>query len=114
MTDESPLATLGRQYENYLGKERGVAVRSRNTRLAAIHSFFQYVSFQEPARADQCRRVLAIPSKRYELKPGTRTPLSLACARWVGHEDVIPRIAIWPGANPSEITTGDGPRSRRK
>ena len=31
-----------------------------------VHSFFQYVSFQEPARADQCRRVLAIPSKRYE------------------------------------------------
>src|SRR2546423_7305931 len=51
---------------DHLEKERGVAARSRNTRLAAIHSFFHYVSFQEPARADQCRRVLAIPSKRYE------------------------------------------------
>ena len=42
------------------------ARRSRNTRLAAIHSFFRYVSFQEPAHAEQCRRILAIPSKRYE------------------------------------------------
>ncbi len=51
---------------DHLEKLRGNSVRSRNTRLAAIHSFFHYVSFQEPAYADQCRRVLAIPSKRYE------------------------------------------------
>ncbi|MBI4322003.1 MAG: site-specific integrase [Chloroflexi bacterium] len=51
---------------DHLEKERGNGARSRNTRLAAIHSFFHYVSFQEPALADQCRRVLAIPSKRYE------------------------------------------------
>ena len=51
---------------DHIEKERGNGARSRNTRLAAIHSFFQYVSFQEPAHADQCRRVLAIPSKRYE------------------------------------------------
>jgi len=51
---------------DHLEKQRGNGARSRNTRLAAIHSFFHYVSFQEPAHADQCRRVLAIPSKRYE------------------------------------------------
>jgi hypothetical protein len=50
----------------HLEKARGNGTRSRNTRLAAIHSFFHYVSFQEPAYADQCRRILAIPSKRYE------------------------------------------------
>ena len=51
---------------DHLEKTRGNGARSRNTRLAAIHSFFHYVSFQEPAYADQCRRILAIPSKRYE------------------------------------------------
>ena len=51
---------------DHLEKDRRNGARSRNTRLAAIHSFFQYVSFQEPAHAEQCRRVLAIPSKRYE------------------------------------------------
>jgi integrase/recombinase XerD len=51
---------------DHLEKERRNSARSRNTRLAAIHAFFQYVSFQEPAYAEQCRRILAIPSKRYE------------------------------------------------
>jgi integrase/recombinase XerD len=51
---------------DHLEKGRGNGARSRNTRLAAIHSFFQYLSFREPAYADQCRRILAIPSKRYE------------------------------------------------
>src|SRR5437588_1545528 len=51
---------------DHLEKDRRNGARSRNTRLAAIHSFFHYLSFQEPAYADQCRRILAIPSKRYE------------------------------------------------
>jgi len=51
---------------DHLEKARGNGARSRNTRLAAIHSFFHYLSFQEPAYAEQCRRILAIPSKRYE------------------------------------------------
>src|SRR5947209_1295137 len=34
---------------DHLEKQRGNGARSRNTRLAAIHSFFHYVSFQEPA-----------------------------------------------------------------
>jgi site-specific recombinase XerD len=51
---------------DHLEKERRNSARSRNTRLAAIHAFFHYVSFQEPAHAEQCRRILAIPSKRYE------------------------------------------------
>jgi integrase/recombinase XerD len=56
------------EFLDSIEKERGNSARSRNTRLAAIHSFFRYVSFQEPACADLCRRVLAIPSKRYERK----------------------------------------------
>src|SRR4051794_15432328 len=51
---------------DHLEKARGNGARRQNTRLAAIHSCFQYLSFQEPAYADQCRRILAIPSKRYE------------------------------------------------
>ncbi len=52
----------------HIEKERGNSARSRNARLAAIHSFFRYVSFHEPADADLCRRILAIPSKRYQRK----------------------------------------------
>lgn len=38
--------------------------RTRNARLAAIHSFFRYVLDREPALAAQCQRVLAIPRKK--------------------------------------------------
>jgi site-specific recombinase XerD len=63
--EELDAAFIG-DFLDHLEKERGNSARSRNTRLAAIHAFFHYVSFQEPAHAEQCRRILAIPSKRYE------------------------------------------------
>jgi len=44
--------------------ERGNSVRTRNARLAAIHSFFQYAAFEHPEHAAQIQRVLAIPHKR--------------------------------------------------
>ena len=39
-------------------------IRTRNARLAAIHSFFRYVLDSEPALALPCQRVLAIPVKK--------------------------------------------------
>jgi site-specific recombinase XerD len=48
----------------YLEEERGNSVRTRNARLAAIHSFFSYALTREPALAVQARRVLAIPLKK--------------------------------------------------
>jgi site-specific recombinase XerD len=63
--EELDAAFIG-DFLDHLEKERRNSARSRNTRLAAIHAFFHYVSFQEPAHAEQCRRIRAIPSKRYE------------------------------------------------
>ncbi len=37
---------------------------TRNTRLAAIRSFFRFLEHREPAALEQIRRVLAIPFKR--------------------------------------------------
>src|SRR3954470_10846874 len=54
---------------DYLEKERGNSARSRNVRLAAIHSFFRYVALEEPEHAAQAQRVLAIPCKRYTRRP---------------------------------------------
>src|SRR5438093_11565829 len=52
----------------HLEKDRGNAIRSRNGRLAAIHSFFHYVAFEEPGHSASIQRVLAIPHKRAERK----------------------------------------------
>lgn len=49
-----------------LEAERGVSARTRNLRLTAIHSFFRFVSFEEPAHSALIQRVLAIPSKRHD------------------------------------------------
>lgn len=52
----------------HLEKVRGNAIRSRNGRLAALHSFFRYLAFEEPGHAASIQRVLAIPHKRAERK----------------------------------------------
>ena len=54
------------QFLDHLEQERGNSARTRNARLAAIHSFFQYVALEEPAHALLCQRVLAMPNKRHE------------------------------------------------
>jgi len=61
-------APLINQFLDHLEVDRGNSVRTRNLRLAAIHSFYRYVSLNEPAWALVCQRVLAIPSKRWERK----------------------------------------------
>ncbi len=53
----------------HLETERGNDARTRNTRLAAIRSFFGYVAVQEPQHAALAQRVLAMPAKRYTRRP---------------------------------------------
>jgi integrase/recombinase XerD len=97
---------------DHLEKERGNGARSRNTRLAAIHSFFHYLSFQEPAYADQCRRILAIPSKRYDRRlieylTAEEIDALLAApdrASWIGRRDrALLLVGIQTGLRVSEL-----------
>jgi integrase/recombinase XerD len=97
---------------DHLEKERGNSARSRNTRLAAIRSFFRYVSFQEPAHGERCRRILAIPGKRYERKlieyltPEEIDALLAAPDRttWIGRRDrALLLVGIQTGLRVSEL-----------
>jgi len=54
---------------NHLERDRGVCARSRNVRLAAIHSFFRFVAFTQRSSAALAQRVLAIPNKRFDRRP---------------------------------------------
>jgi integrase/recombinase XerD len=49
---------------DHLEHERGNQVRTRNNRLAAIHSLFGYATLRHPEHAATIQRVLAIPTKR--------------------------------------------------
>jgi site-specific recombinase XerD len=51
---------------DYLERDRGNSVRTRNARLAAIHSLFRYAAFRHPEHAATIARVLAILPKRFE------------------------------------------------
>ena len=62
-------ASLIADFLEHLETVRRNSARTRNARLAAIHSFFRYVAFREPAQALSCQRILAIPSKRYQRQP---------------------------------------------
>ena len=57
------------RFLDHLEKDRRISVRSRNVRLAAIHSFFNYVALQEPALGASAQRILAIKSKRCTKMP---------------------------------------------
>ena len=59
-------ASLICKFLNHLEEERHNTPRTRNHRLAAIRSFFNYASFQEPQLSGHIQRVLAIPTKRYQ------------------------------------------------
>jgi len=53
---------------NWLERERGNSISTRNQRLAAVHSLFQYIQIQSPDYMFQCQQVLAIPFKKSEKK----------------------------------------------
>jgi integrase/recombinase XerD len=62
--------TIGAFLE-HLEHERGNSARTRNIRLAAVHSFFQYCALRHPEHAALIQRVLAIPPKRAEKRTVT-------------------------------------------
>lgn len=54
---------------NYLEKDRRNCIRSRNARLAALHSFSRYVSTECPPAVHLAQRILDIPMKRFDKPP---------------------------------------------
>lgn len=97
----------------YLERGRRCGVHTRNARLAAIRSFFRYVSFQRPDRADAIGRVLAIPFKRGESRlinhlslPEIKALLAAPDRRtWHGRRDyVLLQTAIQTGLRVTELT----------
>ena len=95
-------------------KTRGNAARSRNTRLAAIRSFFKYVAVNEPQLLHHCQRVLAMPSKRHEKRVidyMTRDEIEAVIAApdittWYGRRDrAILMLTLQTGLRVTELIT---------
>jgi len=57
-------ADLIAAFLTHLETERGNNVKTRNARLAAIHSLYRYAALRHPEHAQDIQRVLSIPPKR--------------------------------------------------
>jgi integrase/recombinase XerD len=77
---------------DHLEQERNNSARSRNVRLAAIHSFFRYVALHAPEHSALAQRVLAMPSKRY-----VRGPIAFLNSVEVAALLAAPDLNSWGG-----------------
>lgn len=57
------------EFLHWLENERKISVRTRNQRLAALHSFFRYLQYRDPSGFDQCKAVLSVPYKKVPAIP---------------------------------------------
>jgi len=54
------------EFLGWLEKERRCCAATRNVRLAALHSFFKYLQYQNPENLMEWQRILSIPVKKTE------------------------------------------------
>ncbi len=97
----------------HLEQGRGNSIRTRNARLAAIHSFFQFAAYRHPEHAALIQRVLAIPPKRFDraivsFLSTSEVDALLASpdrATWIGRRDhALLLLALRTGLRLSELT----------
>jgi integrase/recombinase XerD len=106
-------APLLGSFLNHLERERKNSARSRNVRLAAIHSFFRYVALHAPEHSAVAQRVLAMPSKRHLRCPiAFLTPIEVDAllaapdlTTWSGRRDrALLLLAVQTGLRAAELT----------
>ncbi|MGM0411569.1 MAG: tyrosine-type recombinase/integrase, partial [Bacillota bacterium] len=56
------------EYLNWIENERNCSSSTRNVRLAALHSFFRYLQYENPDNLLEWQRILSIPVKKTEKK----------------------------------------------
>jgi integrase/recombinase XerD len=106
-------APLIAAFLDYLEHQRGNRVRTRNARLAAIHSLFRFAVLVHPEHAETIARVLAIPPKRFDravisyLTEPEIDALLGACdlTTWTGRRDhALLLLTVQTGLRVSELT----------
>lgn len=97
-----------------LETQRGNSTRTRNARLAVIHSLFKHAALRHPEHADLIARVLAIPAKKAAQTTvsyliGSQVDALLASpdrSTWTGRRDhTLLLLMITTGVRVSELTS---------
>ncbi|MGH2498800.1 MAG: tyrosine-type recombinase/integrase [Candidatus Limnocylindria bacterium] len=106
-------ATVIAAFLEHLEQDRDNSARTRNARLAAVHSLFRYAALRHPEHAALIERVLAIPPKRFEralvcflTRPEVDALLSSPDrSTWTGRRDrALLLLAVQTGLRLSELT----------
>jgi site-specific recombinase XerD len=106
-------APLVATFLEHLEADRHNSPRTRNHRLAAIHSLFGYAALRHPEHAATIQRVLAIPPKRHQsnlvtyLSDDEVEALLSACDQgtWTGRRDhSLLVLAVQTGLRISELS----------
>jgi integrase/recombinase XerD len=112
-------ASVIASFLDHLERDRHNSVRTRNARLAAVHSLYRYAALRHPEHAELIQRVLAIPPKRCDralVSFLTRHEVSALLATpdrstWTGRRDhALLQLAVQTGLRASELiglTCGD-------
>lgn len=107
-------APLIAAFLDHLEQERHNSARTRNARLAAVHSLFRYAALEHPEHSQTIQRVLAIPPKRFDRALVTwltdeEIQALLAAPNpdtWIGRRDhAMLATMIQTGLRASEVTT---------
>jgi integrase/recombinase XerD len=106
-------APLIAAFLDHLEHERANGPRTRNARLAAIHSMFRFAALRHPEHASLIARVLAVPTKRFDraiVSYLTAAEVDALLAvpdrtRWIGRRDhALLTLAIQTGLRVSELS----------
>ena len=107
-------AELIGSFLNHLETDRGNSARTRNARLAAIHSLFKYAAVRHPEHLQTIGRVMAIPAKRHQ-RPGltylNKDEIKALLAApdrgtWLGRRDhALLLLAMLTGVRVTELVT---------
>jgi len=101
-----------KEFLSDLEKNRNICVRSRNQRLAAIHSCFRYAAYIYPELSNLIQQILSIPHKKHDypvVQYLTSSEIDALLATpdrttWLGRRDyALILLAIRTGLRVSEI-----------
>jgi site-specific recombinase XerD len=105
-------APLIQAFLDHLERDRGNSPRTRNARLAAIHSLFRFAALRHPEHAQLISRVLAVPTKRFDRAIVSYLTKEEADAlinapdrsRWIGRRDhALLALTVQTGVRVSEL-----------
>jgi integrase/recombinase XerD len=98
----------------HLEQDRGNSPRTRNARLAAIHSLYRYAALRHPEHLQTIGRVMAIPFKRHQQRTVSYLTIDEVKAllaapdrsTWLGRRDhALLLTAIQTGVRVTELVT---------